>query len=164
RAMACLRDRELDLIVVGAADATSVDLGAIAASAGVSHRVRVIDWIDDAELRVLYAAATVFCFPSLDEGFALCPLEAMAAGMPTAGARLLCSHQGDASERSRSHYTTRQLLTVSRHRVLQGLRAVPLLLRISGVPGPVLRGLRVIVEHAYALSSVPGLILEDGVL
>jgi glycosyltransferase involved in cell wall biosynthesis len=38
--------------------------------------------VTDAELRALYADATVFAFPSLYEGFGLPPLEAMAMGAP----------------------------------------------------------------------------------
>jgi glycosyltransferase involved in cell wall biosynthesis len=83
RAMAHIKNAALSLIIVGAPDGTSVDLHAVAAAAGVSDRVRLLGSVSDAELRVLYAAATVFCFPSLDEGFGLCPLEAMASGTPT---------------------------------------------------------------------------------
>jgi len=71
------------LVLAGAADATCEDLGALARRAGVSERVRLLGTVDDDTLAVLYATATVFCFPSLDEGFGLGPLEAMAAGTPT---------------------------------------------------------------------------------
>lgn len=39
-------------------------------------------WVDDAELGRLYARASIFAFPSLDEGFGIPVLEAMAAGLP----------------------------------------------------------------------------------
>lgn len=39
-------------------------------------------WIDDAALARLYARASVFAFPSLDEGFGIPIVEAMAAGVP----------------------------------------------------------------------------------
>ena len=39
-------------------------------------------YVDDADLPVLYSAATVFVYPSLYEGFGLPPLEAMACGTP----------------------------------------------------------------------------------
>lgn len=81
RAMARVR-APLPLLVAGAADGTAADLGAVAAAAGVAARVRLLGGVDDDALRVLYATATVFCFPSLDEGFGLTPLEAMAAGTP----------------------------------------------------------------------------------
>jgi glycosyltransferase involved in cell wall biosynthesis len=42
--------------------------------------VRLIGWIGDETLPGLLAAADVFCYPSLYEGFGLPPLEAMAAG------------------------------------------------------------------------------------
>jgi glycosyltransferase involved in cell wall biosynthesis len=44
--------------------------------------VRPIGWVGDETLPGLLAAADVFCYPSLYEGFGLPPLEAMAAGTP----------------------------------------------------------------------------------
>jgi glycosyltransferase involved in cell wall biosynthesis len=45
--------------------------------------VVLIGWVGDETLPGLLAAADVFCFPSLYEGFGLPPVEAMAAGTPT---------------------------------------------------------------------------------
>jgi acetyltransferase-like isoleucine patch superfamily enzyme len=77
---------------------------------------------------------------------------------------LVARLKGDPTYRISSQYTDRQLTTVLWHRGRQYLRGIPLRLRARGVRGPVFRGRRVVVEHAYALSSGPGLILEDGVL
>ena len=72
----------LALVVAGAPDETCADLAAITRDAGVSERVHLLGGVSEQDLRVLYATATVFCFPSLDEGFGMCPLEAMASGTP----------------------------------------------------------------------------------
>jgi glycosyltransferase involved in cell wall biosynthesis len=99
RAVAHLADRELQLLIAGAADGTTGDLMAVAASAGVADRVRLLGRVSDADLRVLYSAATVFCFPSLDEGFGLGPLEAMASGTPAvvSNAPVMVETCGDAA-------------------------------------------------------------------
>jgi glycosyltransferase involved in cell wall biosynthesis len=44
--------------------------------------VVVIGWVGDETLPGLLAAADMFCYPSMHEGFGLPPLEAMAAGTP----------------------------------------------------------------------------------
>ncbi|MGO8790560.1 MAG: glycosyltransferase family 4 protein [Terriglobia bacterium] len=48
----------------------------------LGDRVKLLGYIDDAELAGLYQAASVFLFPSLEEGFGIPVLEAMAAGVP----------------------------------------------------------------------------------
>lgn len=55
---------------------------AIAASPDPSQ-IRHLDFVPDDDLAALYAASTVFCYPSLYEGFGLPVLEAMQSGTPT---------------------------------------------------------------------------------
>ncbi len=57
-----------------------------------------IGWVDDGTLPGLLAAAELFCYPSLYEGFGLPPLEAMAAGTPAVVGRYSAAAEvlGDA--------------------------------------------------------------------
>lgn len=60
-----------------------VNMESLCAAAGVDpRRVRSLGFVSNEELAVLYDRATVFCMPSLDEGFGLPLLEAFAAGTP----------------------------------------------------------------------------------
>ncbi len=61
--------------------------------------IRVTGYTDEAVLRDLYFRAAVFAFPSLDEGFGLPVLEAMAAGAPvlTSDRGALPEVSGDAA-------------------------------------------------------------------
>lgn len=53
---------------------------------GLDCRVRLLGHVAAAELPALYQAASVFLFPSLEEGFGLPVLEAMANGLPVVAA------------------------------------------------------------------------------
>jgi glycosyltransferase involved in cell wall biosynthesis len=48
----------------------------------LATRVKLLGHVDDAQLARLYQAASVFLFPSLEEGFGIPVLEAMAGGVP----------------------------------------------------------------------------------
>jgi phosphatidylinositol alpha-1,6-mannosyltransferase len=54
----------------------------LAASLGLDRRVHFVGAVDDATLKRLYATADVFTLPSIQEGFGLVYLEAMAHGLP----------------------------------------------------------------------------------
>jgi len=53
----------------------------------VSSRVRSLGEVPESDLHALYAGASVFCYPSLLEGFGLPVLEAMAHGTPVVTSR-----------------------------------------------------------------------------
>ncbi len=70
-------------------------------STGVSPSwIRVVEGVDDETLVALYGAASVFVFPSLDEGFGLPVIEAMACGtaVVAADAGALPEVAGSAAE------------------------------------------------------------------
>jgi glycosyltransferase involved in cell wall biosynthesis len=54
---------------------------------GLESKVTFTGFVPDEDLAVLYNAATVLALPSLDEGFGLPAVEAMACGLPVAASR-----------------------------------------------------------------------------
>lgn len=52
------------------------------AASSCKERIQVTGYVSDAEIASWYARARIFAFPSLDEGFGMPLLEAMAAGVP----------------------------------------------------------------------------------
>jgi glycosyltransferase involved in cell wall biosynthesis len=52
-----------------------------AAESAAASRIRITGYLTDDEIGKLYARAAIFAFPSLDEGFGMPVLEAMAAGV-----------------------------------------------------------------------------------
>jgi glycosyltransferase involved in cell wall biosynthesis len=70
------------LVLPGAPTPHEAELRALAEELGVSERVRFPPWLEDDELEGLYRLAACFALPSLEEGFGLPVLEAMARGVP----------------------------------------------------------------------------------
>jgi glycosyltransferase involved in cell wall biosynthesis len=73
---------QLKLLVIGEAPARHAELRSAVVRARVREDVRFLGFVPEPVLRVFYARAQAFLFPSLYEGFGLPPLEAMAHGVP----------------------------------------------------------------------------------
>lgn len=71
-----------NLVIVGKEDNQDVDLNKLISSLSLKNRVVFTGHLADSEIPLLYAMASIFCFPSFAEGFGLPPLEAMASGTP----------------------------------------------------------------------------------
>ena len=73
--------------------------GAAAILARVHPRIEVTGYLPAPQLEQLYARASIFAFPSLDEGFGIPVLEAMAHGVPviTSNSSALPEVAGDAA-------------------------------------------------------------------
>ena len=85
---AIARIPDLRLISAGPLTPYADEVRAMAQRLGVSNRVELRGYVDDATLRDLYARAAVFVFPSRYEGFGLPPLQALACGLPVVAARI----------------------------------------------------------------------------
>ncbi len=93
------RDPEIELVLVGPRgwkESLGDHLAGLPES--VAARVRAPGRVPDQDLAALYEAASVFCYPSFDEGFGLPVLEAMAHGTPvvTSVASAMAEVGGDA--------------------------------------------------------------------
>lgn len=74
---------EAPRLVIAGGDGDGADhLRSTIAAAGLGPRVHLLGYVPDDRLPALVAGATALVHPSLDEGFGLTPLEAMAAGTP----------------------------------------------------------------------------------
>jgi glycosyltransferase involved in cell wall biosynthesis len=80
---------EVRLVVAGADGWGEGDVKQTVASLNVLHRVTFTGRVSDAELDALYRRARLLAMPSLNEGFGLPVLEAMARGTP-----VVCSNAG----------------------------------------------------------------------
>jgi glycosyltransferase involved in cell wall biosynthesis len=90
---------EWRLVLAGSAGFGSEEIVARIANSPAGKRVSVLGYISPAELAGWYARCSVFAFPSLDEGFGMPVLEAMAAGAPvlTSNRSALPEVAGDAA-------------------------------------------------------------------
>jgi glycosyltransferase involved in cell wall biosynthesis len=87
------------LAIAGAKDFQSSGITDLVASLGITDRVRLLGYVEERHLVALYQECAVLCYPSLNEGFGLPPLEGMAAGVPvvTSNVSSLPEVVGDAA-------------------------------------------------------------------
>ena len=86
RALPRLREAHPDatLVLAGAPTSHEAELRAEAERLQLDGAVVFLGYVDDADLEGLYRSATAFAFPSINEGFGLPLLEAMARDLPVA--------------------------------------------------------------------------------
>jgi glycosyltransferase involved in cell wall biosynthesis len=87
------------LVLAGASTPYESELRLAAERLGIGEAVALPGYVSDVDLEGLYAAASSFAFPSLNEGFGLPVLEAMGRGLPviTSSVSSLPEVAGDAA-------------------------------------------------------------------
>ncbi len=96
-----VRDRNFsgNMVLAGKLSRAAREVSRLLRQLGLEKRVVLAGYVSEAELRILYARAAVFVYPSLYEGFGLPPLEAMACSCPVvaSNAAALPEILGDAA-------------------------------------------------------------------
>jgi glycosyltransferase involved in cell wall biosynthesis len=83
RSFGRMRNSSHYLVLAGLhSDVTKIRIIEEASVFGANGRIKFLDYVRDEDLPLLYSGATLFCYPSLYEGFGLPVLEAMASGTP----------------------------------------------------------------------------------
>ena len=87
------------LVLVGPTGWKTAALDAAISTSAVRERIHRVGYVSDRELACWYAAADLFVYPSLEEGFGLPPLEALTLGTPviTSNCSSLPEVVGDAA-------------------------------------------------------------------
>jgi len=80
---------ELDLVIVGRAQ-ENFGKGENLREHLDDPRIRVLDYVSEEELKILYSEAALLCYPSLEEGFGLPILESLISGAPVVTSNLSC--------------------------------------------------------------------------
>lgn len=87
KALAIADLADVSLVLAGGREDQRVALAQSAESLSIPHRVRLLGWVEDADLPALYAESICFVYPSMYEGFGLQLCEAMAVGCAILAAR-----------------------------------------------------------------------------
>lgn len=82
KALAFIDDTDIRLLIVGEKNNLYVDLANHINQKKINERIIFTGHVPEKDLQLIYACATIFCFPSFAEGFGLPPLEAMKCGVP----------------------------------------------------------------------------------
>ncbi|HEY1758380.1 MAG TPA: glycosyltransferase family 1 protein [Bryobacteraceae bacterium] len=92
--------KDLRLVIIGDELSGNPSVRRAVIATRVEPFVRFLGFVPSETLRVFYRAASIFAFPSLNEGFGLAPLEAMACGTPVVASNLpsLVEAVGDTAE------------------------------------------------------------------
>jgi glycosyltransferase involved in cell wall biosynthesis len=93
------RAPDVKLVIVGGSGWLTSDLAPLVHDRGLTDRIIFTGYVSDDDLPRWYQAATIFCYPSLYEGFGLPVLEAMACGTPvvTSNTSAIPEEAGDAA-------------------------------------------------------------------
>jgi glycosyltransferase involved in cell wall biosynthesis len=75
-------DTDWRLVLAGSSGFGSAEIHAHIQASRARRRIQVTGYLSDEELARWYARSSIFAFPSLDEGFGIPVVEAMAAGLP----------------------------------------------------------------------------------
>lgn len=88
------------LVLAGGKDEQHDTFMKLVKSLGIANSLRLLGWVDDADLPALYAEAVCFVYPSEYEGFGLQLCEAMAVSCPVLAANATCLPEvlGDGGE------------------------------------------------------------------